>query len=538
MAPHIATVTRCMPDSIRNFAKLVNSPGCYNRQRGYSVANTAHRPATLGEWKSSEWAQRCPPGRTVKDEVRDNLITRLRDGGPLFPGVHGYDDTVIPQVVNALLSRHNFILLGLRGQAKTRLIRMLTTLLDEWTPYIAGSEIKDHPLAPVSTFGRQQVASLGDATPIAWLSRDDRYIEKLATPDVTIADMIGDIDPIKAARQGHDIGSDLNIHYGLLPRANRGLFAINELPDLAGKIQVGLFNIMQEGDVQIKGFPVRLPLDILLIFTANPEDYTARGKIITPLKDRIGSEIRTHYPGTLDQGIAITAQEAWTARSHAAQVIVPKYIREVVEAVAFIARDDKRIDKRSGVSQRLPISVMENVVSNAERRAIQNAETEAVPRVADIYGALPSITGKIELEYEGELKGSEAIGRDLIRMAVGRVYSSYFEGVNLGMTIKYFERGGALKVDAATGSAGLLEQLLQVDGLMEKVRALGLSANEPDAVRAAAGEFILEGLYAHRRISRNEELGFAAPEDRRRNQEPDPDDAPPTARPPKRRQFN
>ena len=538
MTPLIATVTRCMPDSIRKLGKLVNGPGCYNRQRGYSVGTTAHRPATLGEWKASEWAQRCPPGRTVKDEVRDNLIARLRDGGPLFPGVHGYDDTVIPQVVNALLSRHNFILLGLRGQAKTRLIRMLTTLLDEWTPYIAGSEIKDHPLAPVSTFGRQQVASLGDATPIAWLSRDDRYIEKLATPDVTIADMIGDIDPIKAARQGHDIGSDLNIHYGLLPRANRGLFAINELPDLAGKIQVGLFNIMQEGDVQIKGFPVRLPLDILLIFTANPEDYTARGKIITPLKDRIGSEIRTHYPGTLDQGIAITAQEAWTARSHAAQVIVPKYIREVVEAVAFIARDDKRIDKRSGVSQRLPISVMENVVSNAERRAIQNAETEAVPRVADIYGALPSITGKIELEYEGELKGSEAIGRDLIRMAVGRVYSSYFEGVNLGMTIKYFERGGALKVDAATGSAGLLEQLLQVDGLMEKVRALGLSANEPDAVRAAAGEFILEGLYAHRRISRNEELGFAAPEDRRRNQEPDPDDAPPTARPPKRRQFN
>jgi magnesium chelatase subunit I len=500
------------------------------------VPSADRKPATLGEFKSSEWAGRFQPSRTVKDEVRENLIVRLRSGEPLFPGVHGYEDTVVPQVVNALLSRHNFILLGLRGQAKTRLIRMLTTLLDEAVPYIAGSEIKDHPLAPVSAFGRQQVASLGDATPIAWLSRDERYVEKLATPDVTIADMIGDIDPIKAARHGHDIASDLNIHYGLLPRANRGLFAINELPDLAGKIQVGLFNIMQEGDIQIKGFPVRLPLDVLLIFTANPEDYTARGKIITPLKDRIGSEIRTHYPATLEQGITITAQEAWTARSSAARVIVPKYVREVVEAIAFIARDDKRIDKRSGVSQRLPISVMENVVSNAERRAILNAEAEAVPRIADLYAALPSITGKIELEYEGELKGSENIARELIRMAVGRVYSSYFEGVNVAMTVKYFERGGALKVDAATGSAALLEQLLLVDGLMEKTRALGLSANEPDAVRAAAGEFILEGLYAHRRISRNEELGFSAPEDRRRAQDPDDSDTPP--RPPKRRQFN
>jgi magnesium chelatase subunit I len=502
------------------------------------VAPIDAKPSTLGELRRSAWAERCDPARSVKEEVRENLIARLRAGGELFPGVHGYDDTVIPQIVNALLSRHNFILLGLRGQAKTRLIRMLTSLLDEWIPYVAGSEIKDHPLAPVSSFGKQQIASLGDSTPIAWLSPHDRYIEKLATPDVTIADMIGDIDPIKAARQGHEIGSDLNIHYGLLPRANRGLFAINELPDLAGKIQVGLFNIMQEGDVQIKGFPIRLPLDVLLIFTANPEDYTARGKIITPLKDRIGSEIRTHYPATLQQGIAITAQEAWTGRNNAALVIVPNYIREVVEAVAFLARDDKKIDKRSGVSQRLPISVMENVVSNAERRAIQNAESEAVPRIADIYAALPSITGKIELEYEGELKGSETVARELIRSAVGRIYSQYFEGVNVALPIKYFERGGALKVDASTSSASLLEQLLLVDGLMEKTRALGLSANEPDAVRAAAGEFILEGLYAHRRISRNEELGFTAPEDRRRSQEPDsPEDSPPV-RPPKRRQFN
>ncbi|HEU0122084.1 MAG TPA: magnesium chelatase [Bryobacteraceae bacterium] len=502
------------------------------------MAFTDSMPATLGELRSSLWAERYRPGRTVKDEIRENLIARLRAGEELFPGVHGYSDTVIPQVVNALLSRHHFILLGLRGQAKTRLIRMLTTLLDESIPYIAGSEIKDHPFAPVSTFGRQQLASLGDATPIAWLSREERYVEKLATPDVTIADMIGDIDPIKAARLGHDIANDLSIHYGLLPRANRGIFAINELPDLAGKIQVGLFNIMQEGDIQIKGFPIRLPLDLLLIFTANPEDYTARGKIITPLKDRIGSEIRTHYPATLDQGMAITAQEAWTGRTSAARVIVPKYIREVVESVAFLAREDKKIDKRSGVSQRLPISVMENVVSNAERRAILNAETEAVPRVADLYNALPSITGKIELEYEGELKGSETVARELIRLAVGRVYSSYFEGVNMAVPIKHFERGGSLKVDAATGSAALLEQLLSVDGLMEKTRALGLHANEPDAIRAAAGEFILEGLYAHRRLSRNEEVGFGAPDERRRHAEPDDAGDDPPVRPPKRRQFN
>ncbi|MBM3764006.1 MAG: magnesium chelatase, partial [Acidobacteria bacterium] len=259
------------------------------------------RPETLGAWKASGVG--APRG--VKDELRENLVARLREGGELFPGIRGYGDTVIPQVVNAVLSRHNFILLGLRGQAKTRLIRMLTALLDEWTPYVAGSEIRDHPLAPVSAYARQQLAALGDDTPIAWLHREERYVEKLATPDVTIADMIGDIDPIRAAKRGASISDELNIHYGLLPRANRGIFAINELPDLAGKIQVGLFNIMQEGDVQIKGFPVRLPLDLLLVFTANPEDYTARGKIITPLKDRIGSEIRTHYPATVELGIEI-----------------------------------------------------------------------------------------------------------------------------------------------------------------------------------------------------------------------------------------
>ena len=302
---------------------------------------------------------------------------------------------------------------------------MLTTLLDPVVPYVTGSEIHDNPYRPMSAYSKNLIAEKGELTPISWLTPNERYVEKLATPDVTIADMIGDIDPIKAARRGQDISDELTVHYGLLPRANRGIFAINELPDLAGKIQVGLFNIMQEGDVQIKGYPVRLPLDLLLVFTANPEDYTARGKIITPLKDRIGSEIRTHYPAQIEQGLAITRQEAWTARPASIESRVPAYIFEIVEQLAFVAREDKRVDKRSGVSQRLPISVLENVLSNAERRALVNDDDVAVPRILDIYSALPAMTGKLELEYEGELKGGEAIARELIRLAVGKVFDRY-----------------------------------------------------------------------------------------------------------------
>ena len=318
-------------------------------------------PVTLGTLKKSNFSEQRLAGRSVKDELRQNLICKLQRGDDLFPGVVGYEETVIPQIVNAVLSKHNFILLGLRGQAKTKIIRMLTALLDEHLPYIAGCEIRDNPYHPICRRCRDLVEEQGDSTPIAWLERDERYVEKLATPDVTIADMIGDIDPIKAARSGHDLSNELTVHYGLMPRANRGIFAINELPDLAGKIQVGLFNIMQEGDVQIKGYPVRLPLDIMLVFTANPEDYTARGKIITPLKDRIGSEIRTHYPITVDHGLSITRQESWTDRNSPARLEVPNYIREIVEQLAFLAREDKKVDKRSGVSQRLPISVLENV---------------------------------------------------------------------------------------------------------------------------------------------------------------------------------
>src|SRR5438270_6461276 len=364
-------------------------------------------PRTLGELRQSPFSEQRLFARRVKDELRDNLVCKLREGGPLFPGIVGYEDTVVPQIVNAILSRHNFILLGLRGQAKSRILRALTTLLDPQMPYIAGCEIHDNPYSPICRGCHQEISKHGDSTPIAFLTPEDRYVEKLATPDVTIADLIGDIDPIKAARGGHELSSELTVHYGLLPRANRGIFAINELPDLAGKIQVGLFNTMQEGDVQIKGYPIRLPLDVALIFSANPEDYTARGKLITPLKDRIGSEIRTHYPMTLEQGLSITRQESWIERTSPIALQVPNYIREMVEQLAFLAREDKKVDKRSGVSQRLPISVLENVISNSERRALKAGEGMAVPRVIDIYAALPSITGKLELEYEGELKGGD-----------------------------------------------------------------------------------------------------------------------------------
>src|SRR6266403_1878309 len=343
---------------------------------------------TLGELRQSPFTAQRLGSRRVKDELRENLMSRLREGDPIFPGIVGYDDTVVPQIVNAILSRHNFILLGLRGQAKSRILRALTALLDPEMPYIAGCEIHDNPYAPICRRCRETLAERGDATPIAWLIPDERYVEKLATPDVTIADLIGDIDPIKAARGGHELGSELTVHYGLLPRANRGIFAINELPDLAGKIQVGLFNIMQEGDVPIKGYPVRLPLDVMLVFSANPEDYTARGKIISPLKDRIGAEIMTHYPKEIELGVEITRQEAGTARDGIRDhLLIPDFIREVIEQIAFEARDDQRIDKHSGVSQRLPISVMESVVSNAERSALVTGEEQIVPRIADIYAA-------------------------------------------------------------------------------------------------------------------------------------------------------
>ncbi len=468
-------------------------------------------PRTLSELRQSPFSEQRLRNRKIKDELRENLITRLQGNCPIFPGIVGYDDTVVPQLVNAILSRHNFILLGLRGQAKSRILRALTGLLDPQTPYIAGCEIHDNPYAPLCRACRDRIGTDGDQTQIAYLAPEERYVEKLATPDVTIADLIGDIDPIKAARGGQQLSSELTVHYGLLPRANRGIFAINELPDLAGKIQVGLFNIMQEGDVQIKGYPVRLPLDIAMVFSANPEDYTARGKIITPLKDRIGSEIRTHYPATVEEGIAITAQEAWTKRD-GSRLHLPKYVQEVIERVAFAAREDKKIDKRSGVSQRLPISATENVISNAERRAIRNAEKTVVPRISDVYAALPAITGKLELEYEGEMKGADHVSRELIRAAVAKTFDEYFSGVDMRQIVQWFDLGGEIKLTESAAAKEVLETVKGIQGLMDKISALDVSPKDNVETLVSAAEFVLEGLYAHKRIGRTEERVFTAGE--------------------------
>jgi magnesium chelatase subunit I len=464
-----------------------------------------HLPQTLGALRGSrEYSETRLRTRMVKDEMRENLIARLKAKEPVFPGIIGYEDTVVPQIVNAVLSRQNFILLGLRGQAKSRILRALTALLDEHMPYVAGCEIRDNPYYPLCRRCQDLVEECGDATRLEWLSRDERYVEKLATPDVTVADLIGDLDPIKAARGGHDLASEMTMHYGLLPRANRGIFAVNELPDLAGKIQVALFNIMQEGDVQIKGYPVRLELDVALVFSANPEDYTARGKIVTPLKDRIGSEIRTHYPETLEEGIAITAQEAWTERE-TGDTAIPQYLREVIEQVAFSAREDKKVDKRSGVSQRLPIATLELAVSNAERRALIYGETRVVPRVGDLYTALPGITGKLELEYEGEMKGA-----DIVRAAIGKVFDRYFGDVNTQQIEQWFNLGGTVKISDAHAAKATLEELKQIQGLTDKLAPLGVKASDGAETVTAAAEFLLEGMCAHRRISRNEERNFSA----------------------------
>src|SRR5579872_751890 len=448
-----------------------------------ATESAAMKPSTIGEWR-----RMAGPGgaadRRVKDEMRCNLLRKLEARETLFEGIRGYEETVLPQIANAILARHNFILLGLRGQAKSRILRALVDFLEPEIPYIAGCEIHDHPLRPICRPCRELVAEHGDKTPIAWLKREDRFVEKLATPDVTIADMIGDVDPIKAARGGKNLSDELTIHYGLLPRANRGIFAINELPDLAGKIQVGLFNIMQEGDIQIKGYPVRMALDVLLVFTANPEDYTARGKIITPLKDRIGSEIRTHYPATIAEGMSITAQESWMERDGKRRVETPAYIQEIVEEVAFQAREDKRVDRRSGVSQRLPISALENVLSNAEQRAVRSHDSAVVARVGDIYAAIPAMTGKFELEYEGEMRGAENIARELIRAAVGKTFNKYFTNVNFQTVVQWFEAGGELKIPANASSSDLLGQLKKIAGLFEHLEALGVRSKDDAAIQA------------------------------------------------------
>jgi magnesium chelatase subunit I len=486
------------------------------------------KPKTLGELKKSHFQS-----VSIKDEMRANLLRKLAAGEAIFPGIIGFDDTVIPQIVNAILSKHNFILLGLRGQAKSRILRSLVSLLDPAIPIVAGCEINDDPFHPLCRACHELLREMGEATPIDYLEPAQRYIEKLATPDVTIADIIGDLDPIRAARGGHTLASELTIHYGLLPRANRGIFAINELPDLSGKIQVGLFNIMQEGDVQIKGYPVRLPLDVALVFTANPEDYTARGKIITPLKDRIGSEIRTHYPATLEEGLAITEQEAWTDRQGEKPLVIPQFIREIIEAIAFEARADKRVDKRSGVSQRMPITCLENTISSAEYRALKHHDARIVPRPSDVYASLPSLTGKLELEYEGELRGADTVAREMIRQAIAKVFKKHFDNVPLQSIVQWFELGGTLRYSPNSSADELFQQFKRIQNLLEKTQNLGIKAKDDPALLASGGEFILEGLYALKRISRNEELGYHT--EHRPPERPDEDPTPMT---PRRRPLN
>lgn len=467
---------------------------------------TTTKPTTLGDLRGSPWEAKA--GRSVKEEIRQNLIERLRCHETVFPGIVGYQDTVAPQIINALLSRHNFILLGLRGQAKTRILRQLTNLLDDEIPVLADSEINDDPFMPVSAEGKRILAEEGESAPIRWLPKEARYIEKLATPDVTVADIVGDIDPIKAAKLNTKLGDELSVHYGLLPRANRSIFAMNELPDLSGKVQVALFNVMQEGDVQIKGYPIRLALDVMMVFSANPEDYTARGKIITPLKDRIGSEIRTHYPSTLEEGMSITAQEAWSTRDN--EIYIPEYIAEIIEEVAFQAREDTRVDKHSGVSQRLPISLMENVLSSAEQRALVLQEDRPIARVADIYSGTSAITGKLELEYEGELKGGESVAKDIVRRAIGQVFSRHGMQLDVADIVEHFEADHYLKVPDNLTTAQLPEVMTEIPGLLEAAKQVAADKNQ-DTLGAAA-EFVLEGLYARRQIARSEERGYSAAE--------------------------
>lgn len=457
-----------------------------------------HTAKTLGELERTGWRS-----QRVKDEMRSNLLAQMRSGTSLFPGIVGYEKTVVPQVVNAILSRHDFILLGLRGQAKTRILRSLTRFLDEWIPAVAGCEINDDPLAPVCSTCIRRRAEEGDALPITWLARDERYREKLATPDVTIGDLIGDLDPIKAATRKLTFADPEVIHFGIVPRSNRGIFAINELPDLQARIQVGLLNILEEGDVQIRGFPLRLPLDLCLVFSANPEDYTNRGSIITPLRDRIASQILTHYPQSLDEAAAITSQEAWTERDGGARLVVPPYLRSTIEDVAFQARASELVDQKSGVSARVSIALLENVISNAERRAVSQRVPASVARIGDVYAAGAAITGKIELVYEGEREGSQAVAHHLIGKAVLAVFERTFpdayqpaekagEG-EFQPIVAHFQNGRVLALSDEASDADVYSKLAAVKGLEPLARKY--LACETEAECAAAMEFVLEGLH-------------------------------------------
>lgn len=469
---------------------------------------SAERPRTIGELKASGYK-----AESVKDEMRRNLIALIRSGKPMFPDVLGYEETVVPQIQNAILSKHDMLFLGLRGQAKTKMLRQLVNLLDDAMPIVAGSEINDHPYNPLSKFARDLISERGDETPVAWIGRSDRYHEKLATPDVTIADLIGEIDMIKHA-EGRYLSSEATMHFGLIPRTNRGIFCINELPDLAPKIQVGLFNVLEERDVQIRGYPLRLELDMCMVFSANPEDYTNRGRIVTPLKDRIGSVIRTHYPLSRDTGIAINDSQSWWQRGDGSPQI-PVFIKEIVEETARLARTSPHVNQASGVSVRMSIANLENVVSNAERRALLNGETPTVARPSDLYHATPSARGKLELSLN-EDDGQEdlLIGR-IIGEAIKNVFGQYFEPKQFRAAVEYFENGKSIELADTMPAKDLIKQIEQIPNLRKAAEefcrkaSLGDDGTRDSAV-ASAAEFILEGLHVNNRLNKSIKNGQAA----------------------------
>lgn len=461
---------------------------------------------TIGGLKKSGYQS-----QSVKDELRHNLIEKLKKKEPLFQGIYGYEKTVIPELENAILSKHNIILLGLRGQAKTRIARLMVGLLDDYIPVIEGSEVNDHPFHPISRFAKDLIAEKGDETPIFWLPRSERYGEKLATPDVTVADLVGDIDPIKAATLKLAYSDERILHYGIIPRTNRGIFVINELPDLQPRIQVSLFNILQEQDIQIRGFKTRIPMDVLLIFTANPEDYTNRGSIITPLKDRIDSQIITHYPKSVEVARKITDQESFSLKERSIPIHVPNLIKDLIEKISFEARDSEFVDHKSGVSARLSISAYENLLSQAERRALMNGENEAEIRIIDLYRLIPSITGKVELVYEGEQEGMQKVASALIGRTIRNHFKDYFPdpgkvksneaGNPYNEIISWFQKKNALDLEIEEPSAAYSKKLNSVTGL--KALAESKKSLFEDAKLELIQEFILEGLSLYSLISKD-----------------------------------
>ena len=476
------------------------------------------RPRTLGELRAS--GHRL---ESVKDEMRRNLVRMLRAGEPLFPDILGYEETVVPQIQNAILSRHDMLFLGLRGQAKTRMLRQLVHLLDDAAPIVAGSEINDHPYHPISKYARDLIAERGDDTPIAWIGRNDRYHEKLATPDVTIADLVGEIDMIKHA-EGRYLSSEMTMHFGLIPRTNRGIFCINELPDLAPKIQVGLFNVLEERDIQIRGYPIRLDLDVCMVFSANPEDYTNRGRIVTPLKDRIGSVVRTHYPLTREIGIAISQQNAWLDRANgdgdgqsSLAMAIPIYMKEIVEEVSRLARTSPHVNQQSGVSVRMSIANLENVVSNAERRALVSGEKWVVPRVSDLGFAAASSRGKLELTMNEDEGHEDKLIHRIIDEAVKNVFGQRFDVREFRPMVDYFESGQSVEIGDMLPAKAVLEKVAKVPGLRKRAEEISTALlpelkdrDAREAATASAAEFILEGLHVHNKLNKAAKAGGRA----------------------------